>query len=103
MRCVAPELDDLSGPCRDRSGHPTWEVPEADLELFAIDGAGSVVLCPWHIRGLKAGRNWATSHRPMLRAYLRRQGGPKEGRIRRTPPLDISEDFSADEEPAWAR
>jgi hypothetical protein len=84
--CVAPVLDRDSGPCRDRFGNIGWEVPVEELELDHVGemrmgkAAPSepdylVTLCPWHHRGLKAGRNWATSHRPMLRAYLRRQAG----------------------------
>jgi hypothetical protein len=102
MRCVAPELDDLAGSCRDRLGHPTWEVPEEDLELVAIEDSGSVVLCPWHFQGLKAGRNWATSHRPLLRAYLRRKAGAKVQPIYDDPPQLSSEDYPADENPVWA-
>ncbi len=36
------------------------------------DPAHLVVLCAFHHRGTKAGANWATSHRPELRAYLAR-------------------------------
>ncbi len=102
-RCVAPQLDDLSGQCRDRLGRPTYEVPEADLELDHVRAEPMmgkeppsepqflVTLCPWHHRGLAAGRNWATSHRPMLRAYLARKGSLKAGQISRTPPLDATE------------
>lgn len=29
-----------------------------------------VAACAWHHRATIAGRNWATSHRPEIRAYL---------------------------------
>jgi hypothetical protein len=84
--CLAPVLDPDAGSCRDRFGNVGWEVPVEELELDHVgemrmgraaptDIDHLVTLCPWHHRGLKAGRNWATSHRPMLRAYLRRQAG----------------------------
>ena len=71
----------MPGPFRQRG----LGVPVEELELDHVgemrmgkaaptDIDHLVSLCPWHHRGLKAGRNWATSHRPMLRAYLRRQG-----------------------------
>ena len=111
--CVAPALDRDAGPCGDKWGN-VGDVPIAELELDHVgemrmgkaaptDTDHLVTLCWRHHQGLKAGRNWATSHRPMLRAYLRRKAGPKEGRIRRTPPLNHYEDSPADEATAWAR
>jgi len=87
FRCVAPALDDNAGQCRDRFGRPTYEVPDADLELDHVgemrmgkaapsDVAHLVTLCGFHHRGLASGRNWATRNRPMLREYLRRKGEP---------------------------
>jgi hypothetical protein len=82
--CLAPVLDRDAGTCRDAFGNVGWEVPVEELELDHVgemrmgkaapsDADHLALLCPWHHRGLKAGRNWATSHRPILRAYLRRQ------------------------------
>lgn len=90
-RCVAPQLDDLSGQCRDSFGRPNYEVPEEELEMDHVrpepmmgkeppsEPRFLVSLCPWHHRGLHAGRNWATSHRAVLRAYLARKHGARKG------------------------
>jgi hypothetical protein len=113
-RCLAPQLDDLSGQCRDRFGRPTYEVPEADLELDHIRPgpmmgkeppsipAHLVTLCGWHHQGLAAGRNWATSHRPLLRAYLARKAKSTAG-LGTPLQLDLAEAFPADDPPARKR
>jgi len=96
--CVAPSLDRAAGECRDAWGNPGWDVPIVELELDHVGqmrmgkAAESipeflVTLCPWHHQGREAGRNWATSHRPLLREYLAR----KADEISRTPPPAPSE------------
>ena len=97
--CVAPNLDRAAGECRDAWGNPGWDVPIVELELDHVrpepmmgktapsEPEFLVTLCPWHHQGREAGRNWATSHRPLLREYLAR----KADEISRTPPPAPSE------------
>lgn len=81
--CVAPTVDDTAGQCHDLYGRSGFRVPIAHLELDHVGEMRTgkaaksipsklVTLCPGHHRGIgeKAGRVWATSHRPELRAYL---------------------------------
>lgn len=96
-RCMAPVLDYSAGPCRDRWGQPIYRYLPGDLTLDHVqDGGGRmgkrapsdaghlVTLCWGHHTGTEAGRNWATSHRPLLREYLVRVSGneePPSGRL----------------------
>lgn len=84
--CVAPHLDPDCGPCRDRWGWPLATAPsylsldQGEMDYVRLGAAGPrhalpgdhVWLCPGHHRGTgpTAGAIWATSHRPLLRAYL---------------------------------
>ena len=104
--CVARILDPAAGGCRDAFGRPVYNVPVTDLELDHVRDAPMmgktaesdpdhlVTLCHWHHQGRAAGRNWATSHRPMLREYLARL---KAADISFTPSLGLTEDSPADE------
>ena len=104
--CVAPVVDREAGGCRDRFMRPVYIVPVTDLELDHVrdqpmmgktaesDPDHLVTLCHWHHQGLDAGRNWATSHRPLLREYLARL---KATQISLTPPLGLIQDSPADE------
>jgi len=82
--CIAPRIDAGAGPCRDRWG---GEMPNAPRFLSLADGEMDYVrrgaigrrhelpedhawLCHQHHVGTAAGRNWATSHREAMRAYL---------------------------------
>lgn len=77
--CLAPRLDPAAGECRDKWGtlvtgtlrgmevdrireHPTMGKAPSHL-----DATHMVAVCSFHHQG-----GWATSHRPELRAYLRR-------------------------------
>lgn len=69
-KCVAWVLD----PSETCSGHYTLDhVTSASTKgkRAPSDEQHLVTLCEWHHLGMKAGRNWATSHRPELRQYLR--------------------------------
>lgn len=92
--CIAPLIDPQgSGRCYDRWG---MEMPRRsrqsalDLEVDRIRDEGMmgkapthldttrmVAVCPGHHRGAgpNAGRQWATSHREEIRAYLARVNG----------------------------
>lgn len=69
--CVAPVLDPSgSGRCSGRltldhvRDHPMMGKKAPDDEKHLV------TLCEGHHLELRAGRNWATSHRPLLRDYL---------------------------------
>lgn len=76
--CVAPHLDATAGECRGQFGDYVRPYAEAALTLDHVrdhaamamrapsDMRHLVSLCWWH--HLNSG--WATSHRPLLRAYL---------------------------------
>lgn len=83
FRCVAPRLDPECGPCSDeltiehvRSAAATGgkRAPSKTPEFL-------VTLCTSHTEpGMKAGRVWNLSHKPLLRAYLRSVNGDQAGR-----------------------
>jgi hypothetical protein len=80
--CVAPLIDPKAGRCQDQWGRTRDYIPINDLELDHVrvepmmgktaesEPAFLVTLCPGHHRLGKAGRIWATAHRPLLREYL---------------------------------
>jgi len=98
-RCAASAVDATCGECQDAYGRLTARVPVGQLQLDHVrdepmmgstapsDVDHLVTLCPWHHLGLKAGSNWATSHRPELREYLARKNGP----VYIHPPLGLTE------------
>lgn len=69
--CVAPLLDPEAGPC---SGGTTLDHVKSQLRMGVrapSDEAHLVTLCDGHTeRGAKAGRQWNTTNRPLLRRYL---------------------------------
>jgi hypothetical protein len=69
--CVAPVLDPGAGPC---SGGTTLDHVKSQLRMGVrapSDEAHLVTLCDGHTeRGAKAGHQWNTAHRPLLRRYL---------------------------------
>ena len=84
--CVAPRIDPMAGPCRDRWGVLVSPSDRRALELDHIHADGSthgkradstiaelVVVCAFHHRG--TGRSagaaqWATANRDLLRRYI---------------------------------
>jgi len=74
--CVAPKLKARSLDCRGRLTIDHVQ-DEAGIgkRRAPSDPAHLVSLCQFHHTGSAAGSNWATSHRPELRAYLREVNG----------------------------
>lgn len=80
--CIAPMLDKDAGPCYDRWGmrfHFMQRPKDLEIDYVHhpdyvrhVDPEAHVALCPGHHRGTgpNAGRQWATSHRALLREYL---------------------------------
>lgn len=85
--CIAQILDPVgAGPCYDKWGLPLGKYPPmTSLEVDRIrdepsmgkapshtDPSRMVSVCPGHHRGTgpQGGRQWATSHREEIRAYL---------------------------------
>lgn len=69
--CVAPRLDPDCGPC---AGRLTLDHIREEPMLGKRpphDEAHLVSICEKHHLWAQAGVNWATSHRPLLREYLR--------------------------------
>jgi hypothetical protein len=73
--CVARLVDPDAGLCSDEYGNLRYRLevdhvrPAAGAATIS-DPRWLVTLCPWHHRASVGGRIWATSHRPLLRAYL---------------------------------
>lgn len=68
--CVALRLDPGAGPC---AGRLTLDHVRDEAMLgkrAPSDERHLVSLCEGHHLDTRAGANWATSHRPALRAYL---------------------------------
>jgi len=90
--CVAPLLDPEAGPCYDQWGAPVPATSWPELEIDHVRwrpgmqkhkyAADHVAMCPGHHRGTgpNAGAQWATGHRPQLRAYLEQVCTPR-GRV----------------------
>jgi len=85
--CVAPVLDPDAGHCGDRWGQYQGPLAGEQLEVDRIRPAATmgkapshedpthmVAVCPRHHRGMgdTGGKVWATSHRDLIRDYLRR-------------------------------
>lgn len=72
--CVAPLLDPAeSATC---SGRSTLDHVKSEPRMGVrapSDTDHLVTLCEFHHLGSKAGRNWATAYRPLLREYIRRR------------------------------
>lgn len=80
--CVAQRVDPQAGPCYDRWGNALLPHAYVGLEMDYVRlgatgkhhelASDHVMLCPGHHQGAgpSAGYQWATSHRPELRAYL---------------------------------
>lgn len=74
--CVAPRLDPDAGPCRGPlTADHVKDEPRMGVRAPS-DAAHLVTLCEGHHLDTRAGANWATSHRPELREYLRRVERP---------------------------
>ena len=70
--CVAVWLGEWASECQGRL--TLDHVRDAPMmgKRAPSDPEHLVSLCEFHHTGSKAGSNWATSHRPQLREYLRR-------------------------------
>ncbi len=88
-RCIAPQIDGLSGWCRDAWGNVITHWPGRDTgpvylqmshtkeqgELAMSQKADSdiehlVTLCPFHHTGTTAGSNWEAVNRNRIRHFL---------------------------------
>jgi hypothetical protein len=80
---VAPLIDPTAGRCRDHFGNVISRFDRSGLTVDHVneratrgrrapsDPEHMVMLCAGHHLLTSAGANWATSHRPELRTYLK--------------------------------
>jgi hypothetical protein len=68
--CVAVELGEWASSCKGRLTLDHVREQPMMGKRAPSDMAHLVALCEFHHTGSKAGSNWATSHRPLLREYL---------------------------------